>query len=82
MCAVIPTTVKKAVQKCEKGTSSKGFQCDKCDFTFTVNGTKIHKGTKNKDSQKPEEFRYELPNKSLALSPVREPREDKTETLN
>ena len=51
MCAVIQTTVKKAVQKCEKGTSSKGFQCDKCDFTFsTVNGTKIHKVTQNNDS--------------------------------
>ena len=81
--SVIPTSVNKAVQVCEKGTSRKAFQCDECDFTSsTVNGVKIHKGTQHKHIQKLEEFHLESPNKSLTLSPAREPREDETETIN
>ena len=75
---MISTTVKKVVQLRETGTSSEGFQCDKYECTFiTVNGVKIHKVMQIKDIQKPEEFQNESPKKLL-----REPKEDKTETVN
>ena len=57
--------------------------CDKCDFTSgTAYWVKIHKGTQHKDIQKPEELRYDSPNKSLTLTPVREPREEETEVVS
>ena len=75
---MISPTLKKVVQLRETGTSSEGFQYDKYKCTFiTVNGVKIHKVFQIKDIQKPEEFRNEPPKKLL-----REPKEDKTETVN
>ena len=63
---------------------SKTFKCDKCDFVSnTDHGVKVHKGTKHKETQQPEVFRAESTDKSLILTPVKEPREeDMEETIS
>ena len=59
------------------------FQCDKCNFTSNSDhGVKVHKGTKHKETQQPEQFRAESLDHSLTLTPVKEPKEEYSEETN
>ena len=43
---------------------------------------KVHKGTKHKETQQPEQFRAESLDHSLTLTPFKEPREEYSEEAN
>jgi hypothetical protein len=57
--------------------TSTSFQCDECSFiSKSDHGVKVHKGTKHRETQQPEQFRAESLDQSLTLTPVKETREE------
>ena len=79
----IGATVSVTTTTDSESDNSISFQCDKCDFVSnSKHGVKVHKGTKHKETQQPEQFRAESLDSSIILTPIKELREEDSEEID
>ena len=65
------------------GQTEKQFKCDQCEFTSeSQRGFKVHMGRRHKDLQLPENLRDDEHEESLAVSPLKEVREELPEVTS
>ena len=65
------------------GQTEKQFKCDQCEFSSeSQRGFKVHMGRRHKDLQLPENLRDDERKEFLAVSPLKEVREELPEATS